>query len=266
VSSRRNASLVVAVGVASLAATSFTAMVATSELLTESITHPVPEGLDPPVPDLGRPGVIQVEPPERGRAKRPGGRSREPAAPPPRRRSATRRESGVAASGDGGHAGVITAVQRRPARQRPAVLRTPAAGPPVARTPSARPPARPTPRPVRHPRQRADRPEPGSSPRPWRRPPYQHKDGVPSPPRPDTPRTAGPESEPSGGSPCPGRSGHEDHGDREHHHRDGDRGRWVGSPRDNDADGRRQGEDRRPEQYWDHGDRGGSDGDRHQHP
>jgi len=43
VSSRRNASLVVAVGVASLAATSFAAMVATSELLAESISHPVAE-------------------------------------------------------------------------------------------------------------------------------------------------------------------------------------------------------------------------------
>ncbi|HEV2894937.1 MAG TPA: hypothetical protein VG411_14380, partial [Actinomycetota bacterium] len=75
-SSRRNASLVVAIGVASLAATSLAAMVATSELLAESITHPVPEEPDPPAPDLGRPGVIQVEPPDGGRAKPPGERSR----------------------------------------------------------------------------------------------------------------------------------------------------------------------------------------------
>lgn len=81
-SSRRNTSLVVALGVASLAATSLAAMVATSELLTESITHPLPEELDPPVPDLGRPGVIQVEPPERRRASRPAAA---PGHPRPRR-------------------------------------------------------------------------------------------------------------------------------------------------------------------------------------
>ena len=77
VSSRRNASLVVAVGVASLAATSFAAMVATSELLAESISHPVAEEFDPPIPDLGRPDVIQVEPPRERRAKRSGGRPKE---------------------------------------------------------------------------------------------------------------------------------------------------------------------------------------------
>jgi hypothetical protein len=61
-------------------------MVATSELLTESITHQLPEELDPPVPDLGRPEVIQVEPPERRRAKPSGDHSRAPAtAPPPDR-------------------------------------------------------------------------------------------------------------------------------------------------------------------------------------
>ncbi|HSK37546.1 MAG TPA: hypothetical protein VLA80_12490, partial [Actinomycetota bacterium] len=68
-SSRRNTSLVVAIGVASLAATSLAAMIATSELLAESITHPVSEEPDPPLPDVGRPGVIQVEPPNRGRAE-----------------------------------------------------------------------------------------------------------------------------------------------------------------------------------------------------
>jgi hypothetical protein len=63
VSSRRNATVVVALGVASLAATSLAAMVATSELLAESFDRPVSDRLDPPLPDLGRPGVIQVEPP-----------------------------------------------------------------------------------------------------------------------------------------------------------------------------------------------------------
>jgi hypothetical protein len=84
---------------------------------------------------------------------------------------------------------------------------------------------------------------------------------VPSPPRPDKPRTDGPEGEPSGGSPCPGRSRREDHGDRRHHHRDGDRGRWVGSPRDNDADEHRQDDDHRPNRHRDRADHGGSDGD-----
>jgi hypothetical protein len=83
--SRRNASLVVALGVASLAA-----MVATSELLVESFGRPVPE-LDPPFAGLGPPEVIQVDPPERKRAKPPPGRSRAPAGdPPPPREPATR--------------------------------------------------------------------------------------------------------------------------------------------------------------------------------
>jgi len=61
VSSRRNASLVVALGVASLAATSLAAMVATSELLVESFDYPVSGPVDPPVPNLGRPGVLQPD-------------------------------------------------------------------------------------------------------------------------------------------------------------------------------------------------------------
>ena len=62
-SSRRNTSLVVALGVAALAGTSLAAMVAASELLVESFGRPVSGRLDPPVPDLGRPKVIQVGPP-----------------------------------------------------------------------------------------------------------------------------------------------------------------------------------------------------------
>ena len=70
-SSRRNTSLVVALGVAALAGTSLAARVATSELLVESFGRPVSGRLDPPVPDLGRPKVIQVEPPEPGRVGPP---------------------------------------------------------------------------------------------------------------------------------------------------------------------------------------------------
>ena len=67
-SSRRSTSLVVALGVAALAGTSLAAMVATSELLVESFGRPVSGRRDPPLPDLGRPKFIQVEPPEPGRA------------------------------------------------------------------------------------------------------------------------------------------------------------------------------------------------------
>ena len=262
VSSRRNTSLVVALGVASLAATSLAAMVATSELLTESITHPLPGELDPPVPDLGRPGVIQVEPPERRRAKPSGGHSRAPAtAPPPRRRSSAQ-ERAAAAAGDDGRTGVVAAVQRHPARQRPVAIRTPSAAPPVDRTPSIRPPvARPAPRPVRPPR----RPEPGSPPRSWRREtghkphPGKHdrdRDRAPSAPLPGRPDTAGPQGKPRDGSPCPGPSRHQEPWDREHHRRDTDSRRWVGPPanangpepeRDRDRDRERRDQEQQAE-------------------
>ena len=196
-SSRRNTSLVVALGVASLAATSLAAMVATSELLTESITHPLPEELDPPVPDLGRPGVIQVEPPERRRAKPSGGRSRAPAtAPPPRRRSSTQ-ESGAAAAGDDGRTGVVAAVQRRPARQRPVVIRTPSAEPlrgPHPLHPAARgqagAPARPATAPARA-RLAAALVAAGTGHKPH--PGTHDRDRAPSAPRPDRPRHGGPQ-------------------------------------------------------------------------
>ena len=107
-SSRRSTSLVVALGVAALAGTSLAAMVATSELLVESFGRPVSGRLDPPLPDLGRPKVIQVEPPEPGRAGRPGGRSgAAEGGPPPRRRS----PAGAGPEADRG--GVVVAVQRR---------------------------------------------------------------------------------------------------------------------------------------------------------
>jgi hypothetical protein len=63
--------------------TSLAAMVATSELLVESFGRPVSGRLDPPVPDLGRPKVIQVEPPEPGRVGPPARclRGRSAAAP-----------------------------------------------------------------------------------------------------------------------------------------------------------------------------------------
>jgi hypothetical protein len=112
VSPRRNASLVVALGVASLAA-----MVATRELLVESFGRPVPERLDPPYPGLRSPEVIQVDPPERKRAKPPTDRARAPAgAPPPRREPVTRPRRGPAP--EAGRAGVVGVGERRPARRR----------------------------------------------------------------------------------------------------------------------------------------------------
>ena len=74
--SRRNTSLVVALGVAALAGTSLAAMVATSELLVESFGRPVSGRLDPPVPDLGPQG-------HPGRAA--GTRAGRAAGPPARR-------------------------------------------------------------------------------------------------------------------------------------------------------------------------------------
>ena len=49
----------------------------------ESFGRPVTDRLDPPLPDVERPNVIQVEPPKPARAGPPGGRSRRPKAAPP---------------------------------------------------------------------------------------------------------------------------------------------------------------------------------------
>jgi len=158
VSSRRSASLLIALGVGSLAATSLAAMVATGELLVESFGRPVSDRLEPPAPDLGRPGVIQVEPPRPGRGK-PGGRSRAPAGePPPRSGSVPRPQTGGGA-GPGAAAGVVVvAAQRRPARQERVAVRSP-----VLEEPAAAPSF---PRPVRPDRPRPGRPGPTRRPRP----------------------------------------------------------------------------------------------------
>jgi translation initiation factor IF-2 len=201
VSSRRNASLVVALGVASLAATSLAAMVATSELLVESFDYPVSGRLDPPVPDLGGPGVLEVEPPRPGRGKRPAGRSRAPAAEPAPRPTPAGRPArgGAAASPDGGRA-IVVVVVRRPARQEPDVRR-PSAGdlrparavrPPHPRPAHTKPawPQRPRRRWTNH------KPNPGKRVRATPIP-------RPAPPAPVPPRPADPEGEPGGGAPCP---------------------------------------------------------------
>ena len=235
--SRRDASLVVALGVASLAATSLAAMVATSELLVESFGRPVPE-LDPPFAGLGPPEVIQVDPPERKRAKPPPGRSRAPAGgPPPRREPATRPPGGPAP--EAGRPGVVVVVERRPARRHRVIAdRAPLDRP---GSPEPTPPAR---RPVRRHHPRPPRPEPDRPARPRKRRP-DHKPHPPKhPPVPSQPRPADPPDDPSGGLPCPDRPRRDEHqhrwdqdgsgrdkGDhwrdqRERRSREGERKRW----------------------------------------
>jgi hypothetical protein len=230
VSSRRKTSLVVALGVAALAGTSLAAMVATSELLVESFGRPVSGRLDPPLPDLGRPKVIQVEPPEPGRVGRPGGRSgAAEGGPPPRRR---RSPAGLGPEAD--RSAVVVAVQRRPARQERVAVREPA----VDR--SATPATRPGPEP-------AERPRRPRHPRPWKRwtgpEPHHHhpRVRVPAAPEPHRPRPADPGDDPRGGSPCPGH--HRRHGD--HHRRDQGRHWRDGDGRGSDRDGSRGDQDRR---------------------
>jgi hypothetical protein len=260
VSSRRNASLVVALGVASLAATSLAAMVATSELLVESFDYPVSGPVDPPVPNLGRPGVLQVEPPRQGRATPPPGRSWEPAAEPAPRPP----KAHGGASADDGRAGVVVAVQRRPVRQEPVASRRPAVD---------QHPPRPARGSVLPPRPRRTHPEPAWPHRPRRRwtvhKPRPAK-RVPARPvvRPVLPRPADPDGEPGGGSPCPDRPrgvAERDQPGRERHRRhddtpwrDGDRRRWEGDRRHRDEGGRRTGEPWRPDTAQDRHHDGGS--------
>jgi hypothetical protein len=82
VSSRRSASVVIGLAVASLAVTSMGAMVASSELLVDAVDRPARRRLAPLVLDLGSVGTIQAELPRDARRRRPPAR-RPPAADPP---------------------------------------------------------------------------------------------------------------------------------------------------------------------------------------
>jgi hypothetical protein len=202
VSSRRRASLVVALGVAALAGTSLAAMVATSELLVESFGRPVSGRLEPSPPDLSRPDVIQVEPPGRARATVPPGRSRTAAEPPPRRGSGARPTADRGQTSEAAGS-VVVAVQRRPARQEQVAARTP-----VLEEPAAPRPVRPAPeRPVRHEPTRPPRHRPCRRPHRHRphRPHRREGVGSPSAPHPARPGPADPAGNPGGGSPCPDR-------------------------------------------------------------
>jgi len=169
VSSRRSASVVIALAVASLAVTSMGAMVASSELLVEAVDRPARRRLDPLVLDLGSVGTIQAELPRDARTGRPPARRPPPAAPPPPRRRepaaappATDREDG-----DGGlvvvaHSQVVKRVVVRKPVFRPPPLPLP---PPLPPDPHPRP-QWPRRRWVAHPRHHRHHPPCGD--RRWR--------------------------------------------------------------------------------------------------
>jgi hypothetical protein len=193
VSSRRTASVVVALAVASLAATSLAAMLASSELLVESFDRRAPSRPDPQVPDLSTVGTIQDEPPKRERAGRPPGRSRTPATKPP----APQRQPATSQPVDHGGGGVVLATQRRPTRHGTIVARQPVLGPP---------PPPPAPRPVRPPRPQPPQPEPPL--RRWADRKRHLAGRVFTPPRsgghrPRAHKPADPDRHPGGRTPCP---------------------------------------------------------------
>jgi hypothetical protein len=169
VSSRRSASVVIVLAVASLAVTSMAAMVASSELLVEAVDRPARRRLDPLVLDLGSVGTIQAELPRDARTGRPPARRPPPADPPPPRRRepaaappATDREDG-----DGGlvvvaYSQVVKRVVVRKPVFRPPPLPLP---PPLPPDPHPRPPW-PRRRWVAHPRHHRHHPPCGD--RRWR--------------------------------------------------------------------------------------------------
>jgi hypothetical protein len=111
VSSRRSASIVVGLAVASLAVTSMGAMVASSELLVDAVDRPARRRLDPLVLDLGSVGTIQAELPRDGQPARPPAR-RPPAADPPappRPQPSAAPPTAERTDGDGGSLVVVVA-------------------------------------------------------------------------------------------------------------------------------------------------------------
>jgi hypothetical protein len=134
VSSRRSASVVIALAVASLAVTSMGAMVASSELLVEAVDRPARRRLDPLILDLGSVGTIQAELPRDARTGRP------PAAdPPPRRRDPAAPPASDREDDDGGLVVVahIQVVKKIVARK--PVFRPPPLPPPLPPDPHPRP-------------------------------------------------------------------------------------------------------------------------------
>jgi hypothetical protein len=170
VSSRRSASVVIALAVASLAVTSMGAMVASSELLVDAVARPAGRRLDPLVLDLGSVGTIQAELPRDAPAGRPPARRRPPAGdPPPRRREVVAPPVGDRDDDDGldvvAQVRVVKVVKR-------VVIRKPVVQP--SPRPSPRP-SDPHPRPrwprrrwAAHPPQHRHRPPCGDRPWGWR--------------------------------------------------------------------------------------------------
>jgi hypothetical protein len=140
VSSRRSASVVIALAVASLAVTSLGAMVASSELLVEAVDRPARRRLDPLVLDLGSVGTIQAELPRDARAGRPPARRPPPADPPPPRRREPA-ASPPTADRDDGSGGLVVVVHSQVVKK--IVVRNP-----VFHPPPLPPPLPPDPRPL----------------------------------------------------------------------------------------------------------------------
>jgi hypothetical protein len=137
VSSRRSASVVVALAVASLAVTSLGAMVASSELLVDAVDRPARRRLDPLVLDLGSVGTIQAELPRDEPAGRPPARRRPPAGdPPPRRQQPATPPASDREDDDGGV--VVVAHVKAVEVVRKVVVRKPVVQPPPL--PPPRPP------------------------------------------------------------------------------------------------------------------------------
>jgi hypothetical protein len=138
VSSRRSASVVIGLAVASLAVTSMGAMVASSELLVDAVDRPARRRLDPLVLDLGSVGTIQAELPRDARSPRPPARRPPAAGPRPPRPTgpATAPPAADREDGDGGRLVVVvhTRVVRKVVIRKPVLLpppRPPAPRPPV---------------------------------------------------------------------------------------------------------------------------------------
>jgi hypothetical protein len=168
VSSRRSASVGIALAVASLAVTSMGAMVASSELLVDAVDRPAGRRLDPLVLDLGSVGTVQAELPRDEPAGRPPARRRPPGGDPPARR----REPAAAAPAverEDEDDGLVVVAHVKVVKR--IVVRRPVVQPPPRPRPSLPPPSLPRPSP----------PDPDPDPRPrwprrrWAPHPHQHR-------------------------------------------------------------------------------------------
>jgi hypothetical protein len=138
VSSRRSASVVIGLAVASLAVTSMGAMVASSELRVDAVDRPARRRLDPLVLDLGSVGTIQAELPRDAAPPRPPARRPPAADPAPPRRPGPAAAPAAADRPEGD--GRLVVVAHTQVVVRKVVIRRPVFVPPP-RPPAPRPPA-----------------------------------------------------------------------------------------------------------------------------